>query len=93
MGILVGIGIVVVLSLIVARGFGGGDETQEGLGPYQYLDEEQLADLEEGWRRLGGSTGPEPAAPNYFDRLMTPGSNESAWHNAALDEGHDPEDW
>ena len=43
------------------------------------------------WEEL--PRGPEPAAPNYFDRLMTPGSEESAWHNAALDEGHDPEDW
>ncbi len=92
MGIIVGIVIVVVLGLIVAKGFGGSDETQEGLGPYQYLDEEQLAESER-LHRYSQSSGPEPADTNYFDRLMTPGSNESAWHNAALDEGHDPENW
>lgn len=91
MGIIVGIVIVVVLALIVATTAGG--EGQEGQEPFRYLDQEELADLEEGrrWREM--SFGPEPAAPNYFDRLMTPGSDEDAWHNAALEEGHDPEDW
>lgn len=86
MGIVVGIAIVVVLSLIVASAFGGerGDQENRFSDPLRYIDEEELAEL---------PRGPKPAAPNYFDRLMTPGSEESAWHNAALDEGHDPEDW
>lgn len=95
MGIVVGIGIVVVLSLIVASAFGGerGDQENRFSDPLRYIDEEELAELEEGRRWEELPRGPKPAAPNYFDRLMTPGSEESAWHNAALDEGHDPEDW
>lgn len=98
MGIVVGIAIVVVLSLIVASAFGGerGDQENRFSDSLRYIDEEELEELEEleegrRWEEL--PRGPRPAAPNYFDRLMTPGSEESAWHNAALDEGHDPEDW
>ncbi len=95
MGIVVGIAIVVVLSLIVASAFGGerGDQENRFSDPLRYIDEEELAELEEGRRWEELPRGPRPATPNYFDRLMTPGSEESAWHNAALDEGHDPEDW
>ena len=95
MGIVVGIAIVVVLSLIVASAFGGerGDQENRTSDPLRYIDEEELAELEEGRRWEELPRGPRPAAPNYFDRLMTPGSEEDAWHNAALDEGYDPEDW
>lgn len=91
MGIIVGIVIVVVLALIVAGTAGG--EGQEGQGPFSHLDEENLAELEGGHRRPMESGHPEVADHSYFDRLMTPGSEEDAWHNAALDEGRNPEDW
>lgn len=93
MGIIVGVAIVVVLSMIVASAFGGEGQENRLADPLQHLDQEERAQLEEGrrWREM--SFGPEPAAPNYFDRLMTPGSEEDAWHNAALDEGRDQEDW
>ncbi len=91
MGIIVGIVIVVVLGLIVAKGFAAGDEGLAAI-QMQSLDEENLAESEQ-LHRYSQSSGPEPADTNYFDRLMTPGSDEDAWHNAALDEGHDPENW
>ena len=79
MEIIVGIGIVVVLSLIVASALGGegGDQENRFSEPLRYIDEEELAELEEGRRWEELPRGPEPAAPNYFDRLMTPGSEES----------------
>lgn len=94
MGIIVGIAIVAVLALIVAA-TAGGDQI-DSMNPYYGMDEEQLAELEElreGGRRHEECSGPVVSDSNYFDRLMTPGSDEDAWHNAALDEGYDPENW
>ena len=49
MGIVVGIAIVVVLSLSVASAFGGerGDQENRFSDPLRYIDEEELAELEE----------------------------------------------
>lgn len=91
MGIVVGIAIVVVLGLIVAKGFASGDEVLAA-SQIQRLDEEDLGESQ-GPHKYSQSSGLDSADANYFDRLMTPGSNEAALHNAALDEGRDPENW